>query len=293
MRTLFLQFLMNGLMVGGIYTLLAVGVVFIYRAIRVFNFAVGEMLVFGAFVSWSFVVWLRCPFWVALPMAFLSSLGLGFLIERFLMRPLIGQPLFALIMATLGLSEFLRGVTTFIWGTDSVSYPSKIFPGSPLNFGGIMLSDELLWAFVVAMVVFVVSALFFEHGKLGLGMRTTAEDHQLAQATGINVKYIFSVTWGAAGIIAALGGTLLAARVGLGVGSTPLIALKVFPAVLFGGLDSILGAVVGGLAVGILENLAGGLIDPRVAEITPYIILLIILIVRPEGLFGLKRIERI
>jgi len=293
MTILFFQFLINGLLVGGVYALLALGVVFIYRATKVFNFAVGEMVLFGAFVCWSFLEWANWPVWASLLMAVLFTFGLGILIERLLMRPMVGQPLVALMMATLGLSLFLRGVMSFIWTTSTVSYPCKFFPGQTLNLGRIFISDELLWAFGIGLFVFVVLALFFHRGRIGFGMRATAEDHQIAQATGINVKKIFALTWSIAGIIAALGGVVLGGRVGLSVVTTPLVALKIFPAVLFGGLDSILGALVGGLLVGVLENLAGGLIDPKIAEITPYIILLLVLLVRPEGAFGLKRIERI
>ena len=290
---LFLQFLANGVLVGGVYALLALGIVFIYRATQIFNFAVGDMVLFGAFICWSFLVWLHWPIWISVIMALVISMGLGLMIERFLMRPMIGQPLLAAVMATLGLSLFLRGVMSFIWSPSTLSYPTKLFPGKPINLGGIVFSDELLWAFGMAMVVFVFLAVFFYRSKVGLGMRTTAEDHEMAQATGINVKRIFAITWLTAGLVAALGGMLLGARVGLCVGSTPLIAFKAFPAVIFGGLESIAGAIIGGLIVGILENLAGGLIDPKIAEITPYIILLIMLMIRPEGLFGLKRIERI
>jgi len=293
MLSLFPQFLVNGILVGGVYALLAVGVVFIYKAIRVFNFAVGEMLVFGAYIAWTCISVLKLPFLIALFAAIVCSILLGLLIERLLMRPLIGQPLLSSIMATLGLSVFLRGIISFLWGTDSVSFPYKVFPGSPIIIKDIMISDQLLWGFILGLVVFVLLVIFFEHGKVGLGMRTTAEDHQIAQATGINVKRIFAITWCVAGVVAAIGGILLATRIGLSVVNTPLVAFKVFPAILFGGLESILGAVVGGLAVGILENLAGGLIDPSIAEITPYVILLLVLLVRPEGLFGLRRIERV
>ena len=293
MTFLGIQFLVNGFLVGGVYALLAVGVVFIYRATLVFNFAIGEMMIFGALVTWSCIVALDLPIFVALLVAISSSVGLGLVIERLLMRPLIGQPILSSIMATLGLSMFLKGVVSFAWGTDTVSFPNKIFPGKPIVIKGVILSDQLLWGFVLAMVIFVLLAAFFEHSKVGLGMRTTAEDHQLAQATGINVKRIFAIAWCVSGVIASLGGILLGGRIGLGVVTTPLVAFKVFPAILFGGLDSILGAVVGGLVVGILENVAGGLIDPKIAEITPYIVLLLVLMFRPEGLFGLKRIERV
>ena len=136
-------------------------------------------------------------------------------------------------------------------------------------------------------------AFFFKFTQVGIFMRATAEGHEVAQAAGINVQQIFGITWAIAAVIAAIGGILLGNRFGLGIGTLPLVAIKAFPAVLFGGLESVLGAIVGGLTVGILESMVGGYVDPKYSEITPYIILLLVLLFRPEGLFGLKRIERI
>jgi len=159
--------------------------------------------------------------------------------------------------------------------------------------GQIFLNSELLWTFFISVDIFVATSLFFQFTKTGIFMRATAEGHDVAQAAGINVERIFAVTWAIAAVIAATGGILLGSRFGLGIGTLPLVAVKAFPAVLFGGLESMAGAILGGLIVGILESLVGGYIDPKISEITPYIILLLILLFRPEGLFGLKRIERI
>jgi len=289
----FFQFAINGLLVGGVYALIALGVICLYRATGVFNFAVGDMLLFGAFVCWTFMSVVQWPVWVALLIAAFAALILGFLIDRLVIRPLIGQPLISAIMATLGLSFFLRGVISFIWSPYNVSYPGKLLPGSPVRIANLVLSDELLWAFALAFMVFIFLGIFLQYGKIGLAMRGTAEDHQLARATGIRVKFVFSLSWAIASLVATIGGILLGARVGIGVGTTPLVALKIFPVVLFGGLESITGAIIGGLVVGMLENLAGGLISSKIAEITPYVILLIVLLIRPEGIFGLKRIERV
>ena len=293
MLMLFLQFLVNGFMVGGVYALIALGIVLIYKSTRVFNFAVGELVVLGGFACWSLLSWCHLPVYASIPLAMVIAIGSGFLVERLALRPLIGQPILAAIMATLALSLLLRGVILFFWGASTIAFPTRILPGEPVALGFLAFSHELLWAFGVSMVIFIGLAVFFRKTKMGLFMRATAESHQTAQATGINVRIIFGTTWGIAALVATLGGILIGARLGIGIGSTPLVAFKAFPAVIFGGLESITGAIIGGLLVGILEHLAGGFIDPKIAEITPYIVLLLVLIFKPEGLFGLKRIERI
>lgn len=289
----FLQYLMNGFMVGGIYGLIALSIVLIYKSTRVFNFAVGDVMLLGGFVLWSFLTWLNLPILLSILLALAIAFGIGLLIERLALRPLIGQPILAAIMATLALSIFLKGGMSLIWGTSHTPYPAEIFPGTSATLGVVTLSLDLLWAFLLAMAAFGILAWFFQRTKMGLQMRATAEDHQLAQSTGISVRLVFSLTWAMALVLCALSGISLGDRLGLSVGMTPLLALKAFPAVFFGGLESISGAIIGGLTIGILENLVGGLISPNLMEITPYIILLLVLMFRTEGLFGLKRIERI
>jgi branched-chain amino acid transport system permease protein len=196
-------------------------------------------------------------------------------------------------MATLAISLIIKGIIFFVWGSPTISYPEKILPGDATTIGQIFLSNELVCTFLISIALFIFMSLFFRFTKIGLFMRATAEGHDLAQASGINVERIFAITWAIAAMIAASGGIMLGNRFGIGLGTLPFIAVKAFPAVLFGGLESVLGAVIGGLTVGIIESLVGGLIDPKYSEITPYIILLLVLLFRPEGLFGLKRIERI
>jgi len=291
--SLFIQFLINGVLVGSIYAFLALAIVLIYKSTRVFNFAMGEMLTLGGFILYTSMVTLNFPVWLGLLFTIIVSLSLGFIIERLALRPLIGQPILAAIMATLALSLIIKGIIFFGWGSPTISFPEKILPGEATLVGNIFLSNELLCIFFISVVAFILMALFFRFTKIGVFMRATAEGHDIAQASGINVERIFAVTWAIAALVAAGGGILLGSRFGLGIGTLPLIAVKAFPAVLFGGLESVTGAMIGGLTVGIVESLVGGYIDPKFSEITPYILLLIVLVFRPEGLFGLKRIERI
>jgi len=286
-----LQYIANGLMVGGIYALIALGIVLIYKSTSVFNFAIGQMMMFGAFFFWMTTEQFGLPIWAGLVVSLTGSVVVGLLIERFTLRPLIGQPLLSAVLVTLALVYFLNGVAMGIWG----AYPYRLpdfLPGAPVSIGGVVFPHDLLWSFFIAMTLFVLLLLFYQRTRMGLAMRATAESHQIAQARGINVRTIFSMSWALCGLVAAVCGMLLAFRLGVSQ-FLSLVGLKAFPAVLFGGLDSIPGALIGGITVGVLENLAGGLIAPWMMEITPYIILLLVLIVRPEGLFGLKRIERI
>jgi branched-chain amino acid transport system permease protein len=286
-----LQYIANGFMVGGIYALIALGIVLVYKSTSVFNFAIGQMMMLGAFFLWTCAEVLHWPMWISLIVAAGGGALVGMLIERLTLRPLIGQPLLSAVLATLALSYFLNGVAIGIWGAYQERLPNFL-PGENVTIGSIVFSNDLLWSFMIAMVLFLALFIFYQRTRTGLLMRATAESHLVAQARGIKVRNIFSWSWALCGFVASVGGMMLAIRLGVSQ-FISLIGLKAFPAVLFGGLESIPGAVVGGLTVGIIENLAGGLIAPWLMEITPYIILLLVLIFRPEGLFGEKRIERI
>ena len=290
---LFLQFLLNGILIGGLYALLALGIVLIYKATHVFNFALGEMLALGAFILLMFMTTFKLPLWLAIPCCAVVIIGVGLAIERLAFRPLIGQPILAAIMATLSLSLILKGIALFLWGSPIVSFPERLMPHKAIVIGDIFLAQELVWTFVISLAVFTALLCFFRFTKSGLFMRATAEGHDVAQAAGINVENVFAITWAIAALVAGVGGIMLGNRFGVGITTLPVLAAKAFPAVLFGGLESITGAIVGGLVIGVIESLVGGYINPQLSEITPYIVLLLILLIRPEGLFGLKRIERI
>jgi len=286
-----LQYIVNGLLIGGVYALIALGIVLVYKSTSVFNFAIGQMMMFGAFFFWMCTEQFGLPIWVSLLLGLVGTVIVGLLIERFTLRPLIGQPLLSAVLVTLALVYFLNGVAMGIWGAYPQALP-EFLPGAPVSVGGIVFAHDMLWSFFLAMAIFVLLLLFYQRTRVGLAMRATAESHEIAQARGINVRTIFSLSWAICGVVAAVAGMLIAYRLGVSQ-FLSLVGLKAFPAVMFGGLDSIGGALIGGLTVGVLENLAGGLIAPWMMEITPYIILLVVLIFRPEGLFGLKRIERI
>lgn len=286
---LFLQFLTTGILTGGIYALIAVSIVLVYKSTRIFNFAVGELMVLGGLICYSFVVWAELPLWLALLGALTMAVIVGFLVERLVFRPLLGQPILTIIMATLALSSILLGLILMVWTGYTLTFPSGMLPGRTILLGPVVISHELLWAFVITMVALIILGYFFLKTRTGLRMRAISEDHELSMSCGVNITVIFAVTWIIAVILGSLSGLLLGNRLGITASATPLIALKAFPAVIFGGLESIVGAVLGGLAVGVIEALVGGFIDPRIGEISAYILLLLVLVFKPEGLLGEKR----
>jgi branched-chain amino acid transport system permease protein len=196
-------------------------------------------------------------------------------------------------MATLAIESILRGMMLMIWTGYTISFPRGLFPGKTIFIGPLFISHEFLIAFVVAFISFALVGLFFYKTHTGLKMRVTAESHDVAMSLGVNITTIFAFAWMLAIMVGTLAGIIIGNRLGLQVIITSSMAFKALPAIMFGGLNSVAGAIIGGLVVGVLEKMAGGYIDPKIAEITPYIILLLILMIRPEGLFGLKRIERI
>jgi len=286
---------MSGILTGGIYALIALGFVVIYKATGVFNFAQGEIVMVSAYICWALLVQFGLPLWISFALTFAFAAGLGLVVERFALRPMIGQPLLAAMMITLALIAVLDGLVTVIWGSRQEVLPD-FFPRAPLHLGSVMISQQLLMGFGIAVALFVAFVLFFKRTKIGLGMRATAEDHQVSMSLGIKVSSSFAISWVIACIVAAVGGILLGSINGVNM-NLAFLGLKAFPVVILGGLDSIPGAIIAGLLVGVLEKLATGYIDPLVgggfAEIFPFIILLFVLLVRPYGLFGTKKIERI
>jgi branched-chain amino acid transport system permease protein len=291
-----LQLVINGLVVGSIYALVALGFVIIYKSTSVLNFAQGEFLLLGAYVSLALLTRYHVPFYatVLLTLAFAAVLGLA--IERLILRPMIGEPVVSVIMVTLGLSSILRAVVQGIWGTDTRPFP-EIFPSAPVMIGPVPVSRAYAWSVGCVLVLLVAFSLFFKRSRFGVAMRATAFSQQVALSMGIPVRHMFALAWAIAAVVSAIGGILLGAvRTGVDQ-SLALIGLKVLPVVILGGLDSILGAIVGGLLIGVLENLAGGYLDPvfggGVKEVAPFVILVAILMIKPYGLFGKVRIERV
>jgi branched-chain amino acid transport system permease protein len=294
--TLFFQFILSGTVLGGIYALIAVGVVLIIKSSKIFNFAHGDLTALGAFLIWCCLVQLNLPPVVAI-LAFVAiALLLAMAIERLVLRPLIGQPIISLIMVTIALGLILSGVVTLVWPGPGRKYPSLI-PPEAIRLGGVVLSMEHATSFFICMVAVIVFLVFFKYTKIGLAMRGTAEDHQLAQSGGIKVTSIFLTSWFIAIVMGTIGGVLLGNLYGVDRVAISGFAMKSFAVVILGGLESIGGAVIAGIVLGVIEMVAAGYLDPLVegglAEVTPFIVMLLILIVKPFGFFGYKKIERV
>ncbi|MGW8286133.1 MAG: branched-chain amino acid ABC transporter permease [Candidatus Deferrimicrobiaceae bacterium] len=293
----FLQLVISGLVIGSIYSAVALGFVIIYKATRVVNFAQGELLMVGAYVCYAFLVQMHVPFWAALFLTILFGMVLAMFVERLILRPMIGEPAISIIMVTIGLSLVLRSLASAIWGTDILVYEPKLFPQEMISFAGVPVSLEFVWCFVLSVFLLAVFSIFFKYSKAGVAMRATAFNQQVAQSMGISVKHIFALSWVISAVVSGIGGVLIGNINGIN-NTLYHFGLKVFPATILGGLDSILGAAIGGMIIGILENLSDGFCKTYfdlsgVKEVAPYVILVLILMVKPYGLFGTKEIERV
>lgn len=291
----FLQLTVSGLVVGCVYALVALGFVLIYKASDAINFAQGELLLFGTYFCLTLTATYRLPFWFALIMTFAFSAVLGLAVERVVLRPFIGEPVISMIMATIGLSSLLGGIVHILWGTDTRVFP-PVFPDTPVRLGSVVVSPIYLWSMVIVVVLLVAFTLFFKYSRIGIAMRATADDQQAALSMGISVKRIFGVTWMISSVVSAIGGILIGNINGVNA-SLAHIGLKVLPVALLGGLDSIPGAIVGGIFIGLLESYVSGYVNPLVGgglhEVVAFVVLLLILMVRPYGLFGKQEIERV
>ncbi len=288
---LFVQLTVTGLTNGAILALAALGFVLIYKASDVINFAQGEFLLVGAYITYAMVVQFGLHWTLGMAMTALMAIALGVLVERFVLRPLIGEPIISIIMVTIGLSSLLRAVVSMIWGNLPRSFPPFI-PSYPVNLFGAVVGVDRLWALGIAFAMLALLTLFFQRSRAGIAMRAAADDQPAALSMGISVKRIFAWAWSIAAISAAIAGALVANIVGVG----PELAnfgLRVFPVVILGGLDSIPGAILGGLIIGLLETYTGGYIGQGLNQVLPFIILVAILMVRPYGLFGQEIIERV
>jgi branched-chain amino acid transport system permease protein len=291
-----LQLIITGIAVGGVYSLMALGFVLIYKASSVVNFGPGELVLFGAYVAWATILQMRMPLPVALLVTLLVAIGLGIVIERGVLRPLIGQPIISVIMVTFGFASVIRGVLNMTWGSDTRPFP-VLFSPEPFHLGPVPVSPVHLWSFVSVIVLLTAFSLFFRFSVTGMAMRATADNQQVALSLGVSVKWIFALSWCIATVVSALSGIILGSVRGGVDFSLADLGLKVFPVVILGGLDSVAGAIIGGVLIGVLENLAGGYLDPLVGggvkEVAPFVALVIILMIRPHGLLGKVEIERV
>jgi branched-chain amino acid transport system permease protein len=290
-----LQYTITGIAVGMVYALIALGFALIWKSSSVANLALGQLVLISSWVTYGMLVQAKLPYWIGFPLTILFAIFLGWMIERFTLRPLIAQPILSLITVTLGVAYFLEGLVTFIWPMSVAALP-RLFPQEPVHIGPAVVSQEYIWAAVISLVLFGLLSLFFKYHKMGIAMRATADDQMAVQACAIPVTSVFSMSWIFACIVAAIGGVLVSSIGGITFGLVET-GLKSFSVVILGGLDSFIGCMVAGPIIGLCENLGGGyltpLIGPGIKDIIPFIIIIIVMIVKPYGLFGETRIERI
>ncbi|GIV88428.1 MAG: branched-chain amino acid ABC transporter permease [Chloroflexus sp.] len=290
----FIQLALSGIANGAIFALVALGFVLIYKSSDVINFAQGELLLIGAYLTYAMVEQFGLWWPIGVVVAVVLAAVVGVLIEQLVLRPLIGEPVISVIMVTIGLSSLLRAIVGAIWGVTPRPAP-QFLPTDTVTILGANVGVDRLWAFALAIIFFVILTLFFRFSREGIAMRAVADDQQAALSMGISVKKVWAVAWAIAAITAAVGGILLMSIFGGVSGTIGRVGLLVFPVVILGGLDSIPGAIIGGLIIGLLQSFAGGLLPPEwgLGEVAPFVILLLILLVRPYGLFGQRIIERV
>ena len=292
---LFLMTLTTGIMVGGIYALIALGWVLIYKCSGVLNLAMGELTLIGAYVSLSFYS-MGIPFLLSLLFSLIIGFILGLLTERIFLDRLIGEPVLSVIMVTVGLSFFFKGIVELIWGTDTRVFTPPVFPLEPIRIGPLFIGQVYLWSFIAAIVLLCIFVGFFQYTRWGLAMQATADDEMAALSIGVSARFVYATAWSIAFMAAGVGGTLLGNINGLNI-SVGYLGLLVLPAVVLGGLNSVPGAIMGGIIIGILQNLAGAYLDKYfpggVKEIAPFAFMAIFLLFKPYGLWGWERIERV
>jgi branched-chain amino acid transport system permease protein len=292
---LFIELMLSGIMVGSIYALVALGWTLIYKCSGVLNLAMGELTLIGAYVCLTYYQW-GLPFPGALGATLITGFILGLATERLFLRRMIGEPILAVIMITAGLSFFFRALVAFIWGTDTVAFTPPVFPQEPLRFLGMVFGQVYIWSFVAALILLVAFVWFFQRSRWGLSMQATADDEMAALSLGVSAKRVYALAWAIAFMAAGVGGTLLGNINGLNI-SVGYLGILVLPAVVLGGLNSVPGAIVGGLVIGVLQNFSdayvGKLTQGGVKEIAPFVFMVIILLFRPYGLWGWVKIERV
>ncbi|MEG1373603.1 MAG: branched-chain amino acid ABC transporter permease [Comamonas sp.] len=282
---------LTGIASGGLYALAALAFVLVYKATRVVNIAIGELLMMGAYLFFTFAAMWALPLWVAIPAAVLASGALGALIERTIIRPLLGEPPISVFMVTVGLASVLIGIVEMIWTADQRRLPD-FMPTQPIMIGEAFLAPKVFWGAVIAVVFIAAVLLVFRFWRGGVALRATASDQAAAYSVGINVPRVFSLAWVVSAMIAAVSGIIVGSIGGLS-SNMGVFGLSVLVVVIVGGLDSVLGALVGGLVIGLVEALAGAYLGGEYKLLATFIVLVVILMMRPYGLFGTHEIERL
>ena len=291
----FFLLMSNGLLIGLMYSLIALGFVLVYKATDAINFAQGEFVMIAGFVAAGVLMVWGAPLWLAVLLAIGSLVAFGFVLERVMLRKLIGRPVIAVVMATIGLASILRGLGPFtiFSGTKPLPLPIR---DEPFMLGPLFIPPIQILGAGVSLAFLAGFGWFFLRSRKGIAMRAVADNQQVAMAMGIDVERYFGVAWAMTGMVSALGGILWGNLLGVDV-NLALVGFNVFPVVILGGLDSIPGAIIGGLIVGVVENIAAGYVDPLVGggtkDFAPYVLMILVLMIRPYGLFGKPQIERV
>jgi branched-chain amino acid transport system permease protein len=290
------QLLVNGFIIGLLYGVVAMSFVLIYKSSQVVNFAQGEFLLVGAWACWWLLAKFSMPFYMAFLLTLLFMMLFGILVQIIILKPLIGEPIISIIMVTIGLSIFFQAIMNWMFGVFTEPFP-QIFSSESLNIFGLNVQTAYLMSGLISILIMISFALFFKKSKLGLAMRATAFDQQAAQSLGVSIKQVFAAAWAISAMVSAVAGVVFGIVNGISSGIA-FMGIKVFPAVILGGLDSVLGAILGGLVIGLLEHLAH-YIDVQflnignLMRIAPFYALIIILMIKPYGFFGTKDIERV
>ena len=294
----FFQLVISGIVVGSIYALSALGFVLIYKSSKVLNLAHGQLIATGAFITYALTVWVGLPIVLSFIASMVMTFFLAMSVERVFLRRLIGEPIISVIMITIGLMSILDGLIYLTpFGTENFSFP-EFLPNTPITLGGVSISWTQLVGVILTAVMIIAFSWFFKNSTSGISMRAVSDDQLASMSIGISVPKVFGLAWATAGLSAAAAGTIIGNITGLNFDTLHAFGIVVFPVVILGGLDSILGAVVAGIIMGLIQQFASGYLDGNwglngTAEVLPYIILLVILLFKPHGLFGIHEIERV
>ena len=289
----FIQLLISGVAQGCIYGLIALGFVLIYKATEIVSFAQGELMMVGAFIGVAVMAWLGFPFWLAVIASMAAMALLGLLLERLVIRPVLGQPALSIVMLTIGIGYLLRGLVTMIPGigteTRTLAVPYK---DATLHWGGLIVGAEQLVVIAATMLLCALLFAMFRYTRLGVAMQAASQNQLAAYYMGIPVQRINGMVWALAGMVAAIAGLLLA-PITFVYANMGFIGLKAFPAAVVGGFGSLPGAIVGGLVIGVIESLSGFYLPEGFKDVAAYIVVLIMLMVRPNGLFGERLVKKV
>lgn len=293
---LLIQLTVNGIIIGTLYGVVAMCFVLIYKSTQIVNFAQGEFLLIGAWTCWWLLTSMKVPFWLGFPITLAFMAVFGILLQVLVLRPMIGEPIISVIMVTIGLSIFFQAMMKWMFGVWTAPYP-EVFASKSMSILGLNVQTPYIMSMLISLVIMAGFAWFFKFSRMGLAMRATAFNQQVAQSLGISVKTVFAAAWAISAVVSALAGVVVGMVNGVSQ-ALSFFGIKVFPAVILGGLDSIIGAIVGGLIIGVLENLAE-FVDSQYLNwgnlytVAPFYALIVILMIKPYGLFGTKQIERI